>query len=397
LESIRIAINGSKNDWTAMALAASGLSFALTGEIDAAYRYGKLALRMTDKDTNSSQDGRAIIMTYLFVFHWKNPYHDCLEAMLRAYKIALDAGDIEYLFFSILGYSMTYYQCGLQLDPIAKDMRRFGDLLREYGQTYYLSIFQTQMQFILNLMYTCDDPTILTGEAMNQEECLQLWSKTPNPRAMCHLTLNRMYLAYFFDDLPLAEMMASELRHPLEFGPVPWLALRFLFEGLICFGLAKSACRRLRYVRRGVRFLRKLENFVRGGNVNCHHMMLLLRAEYIALTSHSDPGMVQRAYGDAITAAGKLGFMHHQAIGNERAGVYFLEQQNDKAWASTYLSRARALFELWGAQAKVRHMEAKYKELAIQPANSDVKSSVIMSRTRFDEMPVDSGSIDLYM
>jgi hypothetical protein len=126
-------------------------------------------------------------------------------------------------------------------------------------------------------------------------------------------------------------------------------------------------------------------------------MMLLLRAEYIALTSHSDPGMVQHAYGDAITAAGKLGFMHHQAIGNERAGLYFLEQQKDKAWAFTYLSRARALFELWGAHAKVRRMEAKYNELALQPANSGTRSSVIMARTRFDEMPVDTGSIDFDM
>jgi predicted ATPase len=135
LEAIRIAIDGSKNDWTALALAASGYLFALTGEIDAAYRYGKVALRMTDKGTNSSQDGRAIITTYLFVWHWRAPYHDCLEAMLRAYKIALDAGDIEYLFFSMIGYSVTYHQCGLQLDPIAKDMRRFRDLLEDYGQT----------------------------------------------------------------------------------------------------------------------------------------------------------------------------------------------------------------------------------------------------------------------
>jgi predicted ATPase len=154
LESILIVMDGSKSDWTTLVLAASGMIFAFTGEIDTAYRYGKLALRMMDKGTNSSQDGRAIVVTYLFVWHWhwKNPYHDCLEAMLRAYKIALDAGDIKYLFFGILGYSVTYYQCGLQLDPIAKDMRLFRDLLEYYGQTYYLSMFQTQEQFILNLM-----------------------------------------------------------------------------------------------------------------------------------------------------------------------------------------------------------------------------------------------------
>jgi hypothetical protein len=58
------------------------------------------------------------------------------------------------------------------------------------------------------------------------------------------------------------------------------------------------------------------------------------------------------------------------------------------------ISRARALFELWGAQAKIRQMEARYNELAIQPANSSAKSSVSMARTWFDGMPVDSGSIE---
>jgi hypothetical protein len=60
--------------------------------------------------------------------------------------------------------------------------------------------------------------------------------------------------------------------------------------------------------------------------------------------------------------AGKLGFLHNQALGNERAGVYFLEQ-GDNAWASTYLSRARQLFREWGAMAKVKQMDLKYKDL----------------------------------
>jgi hypothetical protein len=80
--------------------------FALTGEIDAAYQYGKLALRLVDEGNHSSQDGRAITMTLLFVWHWKNPYRIALHA----------AGDIEYRFFSIIGYSMTSYHYGLQQD-----------------------------------------------------------------------------------------------------------------------------------------------------------------------------------------------------------------------------------------------------------------------------------------
>jgi hypothetical protein len=58
-------------------------------------------------------------------------------------------------------------------------------------------------------------------------------------------------------------------------------------------------------------------------------MMLLLRAELASL-DYRDSKKVQRSYDDAIAAAGKLWFMHHQALGNERAGVYFLKR-NDRA------------------------------------------------------------------
>jgi hypothetical protein len=139
--------------------------------------------------------------------------------------------------------------------------------------------------------------------------------------------------------------------------------------------------------------LHKLENVVGSGNVNCHHMMLLLWAELASLHSRSDPEKVQRANGDAIMAAGKLGFMHHQAVGNELAGFYFLGQRKDRAWASTYLSRARELFDQWGAKSKVQHMDKKYKELMVVCSNELLLRSRAMSaRARFDENKMASRS-----
>jgi hypothetical protein len=95
--------------------------------------------------------------------------------------------------------------------------------------------------------------------------------------------------------------------------------------------------------------------------MNCSHMLLLLQAETLSASS-AESEVVRKSFDDAITMAGKLGFLHNQALGNERAGVYFLEQ-GDNAWASTYLSRARQLFREWGAMAKVKQMDLKYRDL----------------------------------
>jgi hypothetical protein len=104
-----------------------------------------------------------------------------------------------------------------------------------------------------------------------------------------------------------------------------------------------------------------MQKWVRKGVINCCHMILLLQAETLPASS-ADSEDVRKSFDNAITMAGKLGFLHNQALGNERAGVYFLEQ-GDNAWASTYLSRARQLFREWGAMAKVDQMDLKYRHL----------------------------------
>jgi hypothetical protein len=388
-----VTLQGPNDDWTVVSLAACGYVYSLFGEYDTANWYGKLALQMVGKGIHSRQDARGILMTYFSVWHQKHPYHDCLAAFLRAYKMALKNGAIEDLFFAIQGYSIIYYICGLQLDPIQKDMKRFAEVLEDYNQTYFLALYQPQKQFILNLMGQSDDPMTLTGEGMNQEEYFQMCTKTRNQRALQHFHLVRMFLAYFFDDLQLADRMASGLSPSHKDGPSPWLGPRFLFEGLIAFGLAKSTCHhRWRYRRRGIGFVRKLEKFVEQGNINCQHMVLLLQAE-LASIDNGAPRQVQAAYDKAIRLAGRSGFTHHQAIGNEQAGAYFLNRQKDRAWASTYLTRAWERFDQWGAKAKTQHMENKYKDLLVFSTQLDFPSGTSGSaRARFDESEMGSGS-----
>jgi hypothetical protein len=83
-----------------------------------------------------------------------------------------------------------------------------------------------------------------------------------------------MYLAYFFDDLPLAERLAS-VYHPLEFGPVPWLASRFFFgfdKLWIGGSLAIDGGTRARSRNKKVR-----KNLLLAAMSSVIHMMLLLR------------------------------------------------------------------------------------------------------------------------
>jgi predicted ATPase len=387
LQALSMMLTRGHYKGTGLTLAFVGFLFNVFADFDSAYHYVKLALKIAARGNDANVDAKTIIISHWFVVHWKKPFQDCIEPVLGALKMAMDVGDVRSTFFAIMTYSELYLHCGLRLDPIKQDMMRFVDVLEGYGQRFFLTLYLPRVQLVLNLMGLSENPTVLTGEVMDQEECLATWTESENKGALQGLFFCRMLLAYYFDDLQLAEEMSAKQISPIQLGFGPWLAPRTMFQGLIAFALFKATGRR-KYRRQGGRFLRKLEAFFAGGSVNCHHMVALLRAEQVSVCCN-DPVVVQREYDEAIKCAGKLGFKHNQALANERAGVYFLEQK-DEEWASTYLTRAWEIYGRWGARGKVRQMELKYGDLVTPPASGRV-SVALKGRPRLQDVAVKNG------
>ena len=73
--------------------------------------------------------------------------------------------------------------------------------------------------------------------------------------------------------------------------------------------------------------MRQIKEWVQQGNPNCHHMLMLLQALRKATKPAVNPKEVRRAYDEAIIAAGRLGFLHHQALANRLAGSFFLQSK----------------------------------------------------------------------
>jgi hypothetical protein len=56
--------------------------------------------------------------------------------------------------------------------------------------------------------------------------------------------------------------------------------------------------------------MRVLKKFVRAGNINCLHCLLLLKAEEIRNNDKVKPDVVKKAQDNAIVSAGCGGFTH---------------------------------------------------------------------------------------
>jgi len=99
-------------------------------------------------------------------------------------------------------------------------------------------------------------------------------------------------------------------------------------------------------------------------------------------------------YDSAIAKAKENKSINEEALANELAAKFFLDWGKEKI-AKTYLNEAYYLYALWGAQAKVKELEAKYPQLLIKssiPAFTPDKLTMMEGTTHSGDV-LDLGTI----
>lgn len=253
-------------------------------------------------------------------------------------------------------------------------MLRFVEMLEHFGQADQLAVYKPTVQLIAQLMNLNDGKE---ASAVNPLESARLDAHKLG--GIISITLpeecsklekqffyrQQMVLAYYLDDIELANKMSSKLGDPFIEGPVSWLPPRLYFQGLVAVAMFRSTRKRC-YHKQAKSCLQKLRRFTHEGNVNCHHMFLILEAESLSLSTYNKKlkrthiASVCGAYNKAIVSAGRLGFLNDQALANELCGAYCLTVVEDASLASIYLTRAHHLYVRWGATGKVKQLDHKY-------------------------------------
>ncbi|WP_147155753.1 ATP-binding protein, partial [Reyranella soli] len=91
----------------------------------------------------------------------------------------------------------------------------------------------------------------------------------------------------------------------------------------------------------------------------------------------------QELYDKAIREARKCGFVQNQAIANETAGRFYAEHGYEKI-AASHLEAARACYLRWGADGKVRQLEALYPQLKVDKLMRDSTATIVTPIEQLD-------------
>ena len=361
LKMLGLTIRYGSSRFSSLAFALYGICLARRNLHKEAYRYGHLA-EMTAK-AESPFGAQAITFHHYAIAYWRRPFQASLEPLRKAAFVALESNDMENLSFRVGAFLSHAFATGARLNTGDDLFRRF----KEYSVAFRgRSTWLATVPFRLILK--------LRGEPLEPAE--RGFEKYTDSRASQYLTYFQMIHAVFMQDMEIADKLSNRLVLKPE---GVWLPMRGFMEGLIATSLARASTgkTRIRHQRKAAKIIEVLGGWAKNGLKQVYHMANLVNVELRMLSDAAmGPTQASALYDSAIASANKAGFLHHEALANERAGTMFHSQQEDGI-ATKYLTRACELYKIWGANAKVRHLKAKF------PRNLDLPD-MKASKSAFD-------------
>ena len=355
------------SEFSSYAFSSYGFAMTLIGDFDEASRFGSLALRLMER---FREDARTLVFVYGLLHHLKNPILDTTGPVLRAYRVALSQGDLIFAGQASATHCLGMFVAGLGLGNIISDMFCFYDQLQTYNQAMQWHRLATIQRSLLELTNRSDEMSRLTGTVLDDEEFEEYLKRVKADAPV----------SFFYMFTTICRFYLGDIESALKFGDKFWRSkgLRgfficsvpyFLFGALTALDHWKKTGRvRFRYWRIFRKNHRELKTWAMKGNPNTSHFVTLLDAELLVVRK-ANASEVRDTYDRSIAMASRAGLVNDAALANERVGSYFLDKM-DSHWASHYLTRAKELFDDWGASAKVHQMEKRYGHLVHGDASS---------------------------
>ena len=356
-------------------------------DIEGAYRFGQVSLRLLDRLNDRYYKTLTVIAYESCIRHWKEPLRLSLPVLFNAYHEGLELGNQEYATLAISVYCIHQLFLGELLSTVVADFQEYASQLLRFNQEAIVYQMQPWHQLALNLQNATAEPARLAGTVFNETELLPFFVENRLGIPLFYSYIAKAIWLYHSGDYA-GSLQAANLAKPLEeSAPVtPGYVNRYFYESLACLALCSQASKpaQQRYLRQVARNQRQAKRWARYCPDNYQHRHDLVEAERLRVTGHYAEAVVY--YDRAIQGASDQDYINEVALGNELAAKFFISLQREKL-AQLYLLDARHAYLRWGATFKVEALEATYPQLrdhkpTSDPATTPTKTSVGSTSSR---------------
>ena len=366
LKMVELSLRFGNGPFSSYAYSTYGILIqSALGESRQGAEFGRLALELNQRFQVDSLACKLRVIYGSFINHWIDDIRGNEKYLIDAYDLGREHGDLVYAGYALANRIFLLATIGRPLPEVDALATGFQKFARSTGDRDVEGDFIAVMQASRNLRGETRARRTFSDDAYDAGEH-EASMRGGNPVTLFfYLVLRIRNLLIFrdYDDLPRLFVQAravAEPARPLVLGPY----LEYLRGVYEAQNATASRFRRLRRLRGAIR---KFEGRAAISPLTFRARMLHLQAEYAALTGRMQAAA--RLFSTAVQAAEDTSDFAVAALASEQAGRYYGSMEMREI-ARVYLERARYNYQLWGATAKVRALDAEFEYLLGLPGRS---------------------------
>lgn len=353
-----------------------------------AYDLGRLACELVERRDTDRFKARVYSCFAAFTMPWFKHLPLCQPLMTQAFQIGSSKGDMAFAAYNLRNLITHLLMSGVPLVQVQQEAEQAMTFARkiELGLPAERFIGQLALVQALRGLPTGQDPA---DEAWAMGE----FEDHPQMAMMvCYHWVFRLQEHFLAGDFPAALAAAARVEG------IRWAMRSSIEEAAYEFHAALShaaACetatltQRDRHVRELSRHHGRIAVWAATCPENFAGQDSLVGAEIARLEGREL--QAQQLYEAAVTLSRAHGFVHNEAIASELAGRHYAALGLETN-ACAYLRNARDCYERWGAQPKVRQLDARFPLLCRRSPHEPVNATIDAPVAQLDVEAVDKAS-----
>jgi predicted ATPase len=355
----------------------------------AAYEFGLFALNLSEKFKNHSQKCR-VCLTLSWLSFWVKPLEPIDTILEDGYKSGIESGEILFAGYTLAYILFMQFHRGIQLEKIFDKSLDFIQFCKINKIYLAIELILTLQLIILNLIEIPKDKLISANEISES----QYLAKDHFPHVVCIYQTLKAQVLYIFNQPEEALKCILKAENLMT-----WIVSQhFVSEhnfywSLILATLYPQASeeKQKQYWERLEANQKKMKVWADNCPENFLHKYLLVAAEMARISGRLQEAMNQ--YDQAIDIAREHEFVQDEALANELAAKFWLEQGKE-AFVQLYLKRACQGYQIWGAKRKVEDLDERYSQW-LTSISPKIQNNFINTSIEVSNNTNAVGSIDL--
>ncbi|KIM00363.1 Signal transduction histidine kinase CheA [Paramagnetospirillum magnetotacticum MS-1] len=345
----------------------SGYSVSLVGRFEdfrTGLEFSELALKLGERFNSAPLKGTLLFRHGYFVTPWSKPIATIMPVLEETFRTCLDTGNLIYAAYVAYASAWMLFEKGEPLDLVLAHMRKFAPFAANARIPFAILMLRLQELFITGLQGVELEITPGVAGADGAKASYEALVGTAHGYGIAFYHVVRQVTPYLMGRHEEALAAARETAALVPKISSSVIESSHHFYGALAITALYPSADAKHRAEMGpwlAEHHRKLVLWAEHCPETFAARAVLIDAEIAALSGSGNE--VMRLYETAILTAREQGQLHCEAIANERAGRFCLDQGLPSI-AENYLRNARYCYTRWGALAKVAQLDQAFPRLA---------------------------------